>query len=120
MMSDSQLIKISFLIALIGLACLFALYVVLEPEHLTIKDITLSNIGHEVVVTGSISSIAVNNDHVFITLSDNSSSIKVVVFANTAKNHPEIYNLTSGVLTIQGKVDNYKGELEIVANKIGI
>ena len=120
MISDSQLMKISFLITIIGITCLFALNHFLEPEQLAIKDITLSHVGHEVVVSGSVASLTEKDGHVFITLSDNNSSIKVVMFANTAKIYPEIYNLTSGMLTIQGKVDNYKGELEIVANSIDI
>ena len=110
--------KISLTIVVIGITCLLVLYMILEPEELAIKDITISKVGHEVIVSGFVDSLSVKDDHVFITLKDNNSSIKVVMFANTAKNYPEIYNLTNEMIKVRGKVDNYKGELEIVANKL--
>lgn len=118
MISDYQLMKISLVIVVIGIICLLALYLILEPEELSIKDITTAKVGHEVIVSGFVESLSVKDDHVFITLKDNNSSIKVVMFANIAKTYPEIYNLTNEIITIRGTVDNYKGELEIVANKL--
>ncbi len=119
MISDKSLMKISFLVAVVGIVCLFITNLVIQPENLSIGNITSSKVGREVIVSGIISSMSTKDGHVFITLDDNNSNIKVVMFATTARNYPAVYNLTrNDKVTAKGKVENYKGELEIIADVI--
>ena len=57
------------------------------------------------------------NDHVFLKVADNTGEITIVAFKNS--NIDEAYDLEIGEeVSVLGRVDEYKGELEIIAKEI--
>ena len=73
--------------------------------------ITPDYIGQTVSVSGTISKISVGNGMTFITLEDEGELFPVVFFQ-------EIEDLFSGQkITVSGKVQEYKGRLQIVGEK---
>jgi DNA/RNA endonuclease YhcR with UshA esterase domain len=57
------------------------------------------------------------DDHVFLNIADNTGEITVVAFKNS--NIDEAYDLEVGEeVSVLGRIDEYKGELEIIAKEI--
>ena len=118
MTSDSQIMKMALIIAIIGIVSIFFIIQAIEPIKLSIGEITSSHVGHEVITNGTISSYYISDEHVFMIISDVSGEIKAVMFERDAKNSIA-YNLKNNDrVLIKGAVNNYKGELEIVVREI--
>ena len=117
MISDSQLMKLSFAITVIGIVSLFLIVQLIEPLFVRIGDINEAMSGQLIMTEGKISSFNTNDGHIFLTLSDKSGEIKVVMFKNqvTDSNY-ELKN--SDEIRVEGSVSIYENELEIIAEKI--
>ena len=117
-MNDKTLLKISLIISTIGLILLFLVSSYTRPPNVKISEITYDDVGRYTVIQGKISSKNVHKDgHIFLDISDETGTMKVVLFSSTAE------TLESGTLAclkkgksieIKGKVDEYKGSLEIL------
>jgi len=112
MISDKTLIRISFAIAAIGVAALYVLVAVTEPVKTQISGLTP---GQNVLISGIVSDYRESKGNIFFIL-ENSSTIKVVMFAPDAERSPEIKNNDS--VTVSGKVQYYRNELEIIARRV--
>lgn len=114
-MQDKTLLKLSFLTSIIGIA---ALYFIMQPSEIKIGDINRNYIGKTVKVLGEISSRYESKDgHIFLKFADSSGQIDVVIFKNSKVEK----NLEVGQkIEISGKVDEYKGQLEIIPKTIAI
>ncbi len=117
-MNDKTLLKISLLVSTIGLILLFFVSSYARPPNAKISEITYDDVGRYTVIQGKISSKSVHKDgHIFLDITDETGTMKVVLFSGTAE------TLESGTLAclvkgksieIKGKVDEYKGSLEIL------
>ena len=115
MVSDSQLIKLSLFITIIGILTIFILTLFIKPLEISISEISTSHFGREIITNGTIISYS-SNGNIFMTISDGKSEIKAVIFENNAAN---AYNLNNGDrILILGEVNNYKGELEIIVTEV--
>jgi len=116
-MNDKDIRNICLVLSVIGLIVLF-IGVNLVNTKTNIGDIDESYIGKTVLISGNISSNYYNNGNVFLDVKDQTGKIKAVVFENTMKklniNPKEI----SGCVEIKGSVNEYKGELEIIAERL--
>ena len=118
MISDKSLFRLSLCAAAAGLFALVAVAILIEPKHVAIAEITESDAGGLVVVRGEISSYSSKDENVFITLND-SAAIRIVLFSREAGKQPWVYDLKKrDAISVQGRVQVYRGELEIVAEKI--
>lgn len=118
MISDKSLFRVSLAVAAAGLLALVAITLVIEPKEMKIRDITGSAAGQSVSVKGVVDSYLTKDGNVFITLND-SAAIKIVVFSREAAKQPWVYDLKKGdIISAAGKVQVYRNELEIVAEKI--
>ena len=105
-----DLIKISAITALIGLIALFFLAFYLEPKPSQISEITESNFGEFVKLTGEVIKLKQGTITQF-DLVDERDAIKIISFKRL--------NISNGDrVEVIGKVDDYKGLLEINAEKI--
>ena len=121
-MNDESLQRLSLVLSLLGLLGLFLLSICLEPTKVSIKEIDESLLGKFIVTSGYVTKIREHEaGHVFLTL-ENESSIKVVIFANTArKNKATLEKIRKGSkIEVVGKLVEYKGELELVAKEIRV
>jgi DNA/RNA endonuclease YhcR with UshA esterase domain len=105
------LLKISFLISLIGIFLLMVLSNYLEPEIMKIKDINLLQINQKIKISGTIENIRNYHDFETITLKDETGKILITVDKNL--------NLTKNQsIIVIGRVSEYKNQTEIRSEKI--
>ena len=115
MISDRQLMRLSLIIAIVGVAALFLLTVFIEPRQTDIADINESMIGQNIMVNCIVESVYVNNA-VFLVVSDG-EKITAVALDRFAKE--KAMQLKAGdKVIVRGKVELYKGELEILISDV--
>lgn len=111
---------LSLAMAVAGLVALFIITLSIEPREITVSEISSELSGQVVVASGTISSYFSKEGNVFITLEDG-ASIKVVMFSRDAQKQPWVYDLRKGdSISVQGRVQLYKNELEIVAESVKV
>jgi len=110
-----DILKISIVVAIVGLISLFLISRVFTEE---VKEISELKIGQMERIRGMVTSVYVSRDsHVFLKVADNTGEITVVAFKNS--NIDEAYDLEIGEeVSVLGRVDEYKGDLEIIAKEI--
>lgn len=110
-----DILKISIAIAIIGIIALFFITQYSNETTVKIKDLKIGQIER---ITGMVTSVYVSkDDHVFLKVSDNTEEISVIAFKSS--NIDVAYELENGdQVSVLGKVDEYKGKLEIIAKEI--
>jgi len=121
MISDSSLQKVSLILAITGIIALLLISQGIEPRSVAIGDITSNLIGYQVSASGYVKDFYWHDGHFFATLSENREQIKIVMFERDAKKFPALSNVSKNSnLLVMGSVNEYEGELEIVAKEIKI
>ena len=110
-----NILKISIVIAVIGIIALFFITQYNNETITKIKDLKQGQIER---ITGMVTSVYVSkDDHVFLKVADNTGEISVIAFKSS--NIDTAYELENGdQISVLGKVDEYKNELEIIAKEI--
>ena len=110
-----DILKISIVVAIVGLIALFFISRIFTEE---VTEISELKIGQMERISGMVTSVYVSRDsHVFLKVADNTGEITVVAFKNS--NIDEAYELEIGEeVSVLGRVDEYKGNLEIIAKEI--
>lgn len=110
------MLSISAAFSMIGLFLLFIISSAMEPAEVGIKEIGYDDVGRYVRVRGIVSSVYYHPDgHVFLTLRDLEGKIKVVIFSDVAR---DLELRESDIITINGFVDYYHGELELIVEEV--
>jgi aspartyl/asparaginyl-tRNA synthetase len=120
-MEESALLRLSVICSVAGLAILFYTSAQTQPR-MNIDQIEIDDIGRSIRVCGTIESKRISNNHVFLDMSDESGSIKFVIFNNTALGLAERgmspTELEQGThLCAAGTVDEYpkgSGNMELI------
>jgi len=109
-----NLLKISIVIAIIGIVALFFIIMYSTEESIKISDLKIGQIER---ITGTVTSVYISkDDHVFLKVADNTGEISVVVFKGS--NIDEAYELEVGdEISVLGRVEEYKKKLEIIAKE---
>lgn len=122
-MDDSTLLKIAILVSTAGLIMLFFVSSYTSPANVKISEITYDDVGRYMVLTGKITSKYEHKDgHIFLDITDGTGDMKVVMFSSTASTLDSnlLACLEKGkTIEIKGKVDEYKGDLEIIPKEGG-
>ena len=124
-MNEKQLIRISILGSVITLILIFIFVSSINPVNVKIGDIGVNDAGKTVNITGVIRNLNMKNGYVFFTLSDETGEIQIVLWSNVMK-ELEIKgvnqtSLKDGMsINMEGTIDIYKGQLQIVPAKSGI
>ena len=110
-----DIIKISIVIAVVGI---IALFFITQYNSETITKIKDLKTGQTSKITGMITSVYVStDDHVFLKVADNTGEISVIAFKSS--NIDTAYDLENGdQVSVLGRVDEYKDKLEIIAKEI--
>lgn len=110
-----DILKISILVSVVGVISLFIISTIFTEE---VTEVSELKIGQMERINGMVTSVYVSRDsHVFLKVADNTGEITVVAFKNS--NIDEAYDLEIGEeVSVLGRVDEYEGELEIIAKEI--
>lgn len=111
-MKTENLLKISFVVMLIGILTIIILSNYAEPSLTKIQNINEMMIDEWVKINGTIIDLTNYNSTSIFLLEDNTATIKVVQY----NAYSDIHRGMS--VEIIGKVIEYKNELEIEASKI--
>jgi DNA/RNA endonuclease YhcR with UshA esterase domain len=109
-----DLIKISITVAIVGIIALFFIVKYQQQNTVKISDLEQGQIER---ITGMINSVYVSKDgHTFLKVTDSSGEISVVAFKSS---NIDVYDLEIGdQISVLGRVEEYKGSLEIIAKEI--
>lgn len=113
-MDDRQLFRFALCIALLGIIALYVVAEGIEIDTVNIDDITDEFLGKTVTISGTIQKITVLEKMTLITVAQQESlgTMLVVVF-------DPVSDLSQGdFITVSGAVKEYKGQLEVVADRI--
>ncbi len=117
-MRDETLLKLSLIISLIGLALLFAFAQAIEAEEVEIADIGKTLIDKNIELFVNIDSFYSSSGNYFLKVSDKTGNLTAVLFKQEASK-TDISKLKIGQqVKLSGKVSEYKGNLEVISNKI--
>ena len=104
-----DLTKLALLTALAGTVLLIILSKSLEPKQTSISDISEKMIDEYVKISGEATNAKASSSSTVFTVNDGTDKIKVIAYKDL--------NI-SGNVEVIGKVQEYKGILEIEAEKI--
>jgi len=111
-MDDKTLVRISLIWSLIGILVLIAISLFAKPPTVSISALE-DYLGKEVVIEGLVGDTTYQEDFSFIELKSKYDKVTVFAFENLDK---KVYK--NDEIRVKGKVQTYKGELEIIANEI--
>ena len=119
-MNEKNLLKLCLTCSILGLVILFIGVQYVEARVMYVGEIGEKEIGNLVSVKGRVYSRYYTGEHMFFTLKDKTGEIKVVVFENTIKRLGiEPGEIKNGLeISIEGVVERYKGELEILPERV--
>lgn len=111
-MKHDELFKICVMLGALGLVLMYASSLYIDVQEAELGEIDETWTGRNVEVTGNVSSFNTYEDILFIDLKDATGNITVVEF-NSRSSVDE-----GDAVIVEGHVDMYKGELEIIARNI--
>ena len=115
-MKEKTLLKVALIVSLLGLLILYLISDNLEIKEKNIEKITIDNKDEFVKIKGTVSNI-VDTEKVTIMEILQPQEITVVFF----KNEDKTINIQQGnEVEVIGKVDEYEGNLEIIADRIRV
>ena len=122
-LAKNFLLILSLFVSVIGLVLIYFASLNIDPKKTTISDITADMEGRKISVTGYlVQKRETKEGHLFLTVSDNKSTIQVPVFSDLTKSLAQ-NGITSkdfhtkDKLSVKGTVEIYKGSLQIVPKK---
>lgn len=112
-MEEKTLLKVALICSVIGIFIILIFADRLELSPMGISGISESLVDQSVKIQGKISAVRNTPSVLTLDIKDDSGSIKVVVF------NDQDSELSEGDLVeVTGKVKEYKGSIEIEANKV--
>jgi len=112
-MKDETILKISLIISITGIFLLLFILEFSEVKPFQIKDISEEQLELQVKIQGEIISIKETPGLYILKIDDLTETLTVIIFKE------EPINIKKGMyVEITGKVQEYKDELEIIADKI--
>jgi len=115
-MQEKTLLKIALIVTLLGLLILYLISDNIEIKEKNIEKITLENKDEFVKLRGIVSKV-IDTEKVTIMEITQPQEITVVLFKNENKTMP----IQKGnEVEIFGKVDEYEGKLEIIADRLRV
>lgn len=116
-MKDETLLKLSLIVAGVGLTGLFLLSGSMQPTQMAVAQLDDNILDQKVQVNGTASGLKTTSDgHTFFTLADSTGQIRVVAFASAKLEPPA----EGSKVTVKGRLQEYNGKLEIVADAISV
>ncbi|MEK6955450.1 MAG: OB-fold nucleic acid binding domain-containing protein [Nanoarchaeota archaeon] len=111
-MEDTKLLKISFIVAAIGLGILIVLGNVITLEESNIAKLDKKSLDKNVKIKGYIQNIQSSGSVKLLEIEDNTGKIIVVVFDN------KLYVKKGNIAEVEGKLTIREGKLQVNAETI--
>jgi len=112
-----KVMLVFLILAVVGITGLWIISGHVSSVEFKIGDITADNAGTFARVSGSIQRLSESEDGYFLTMSDSTDSIKAVIWK---RSFPHL-NLTENQnVEIIGTISLYRGEIEIIADRVEI
>ncbi|MCX6775023.1 MAG: OB-fold nucleic acid binding domain-containing protein [DPANN group archaeon] len=111
-MQERTLLIVALVWSLIGLFILLVLASFAQPPQPTISQLG-DNVGKVVVLNANVTSIDYKQDTVFFSLEDSTGNISAIFFGN-----PKYEIIVGDYVAVKGKVQLYKGDVEIVVQEL--
>ena len=115
-MQEKTLLKVALISSIVGLLILYLINDNIQINEKNIEKITIGNKDEFVKIRGIVSNV-VDTEKVVIMEITQPQQITVVLFKKENKTMP-IY--TGNEIEIFGKVDEYEGKMEIIADRVRI
>ena len=112
-MDNRGLFKTSLTLALIGILLLFVYSETITPKPKDISQINEKDLDKTIKIVGQITRVTDLPGIILLNLKDNTSQITILIFKEEKLNIKQ-----NDFLEIEGKITEYKGQLEIEAEKI--
>ncbi|MBN2101857.1 MAG: OB-fold nucleic acid binding domain-containing protein [Candidatus Aenigmarchaeota archaeon] len=119
-MKESSLKKITLAGSIIGLVFLYFVSVNIGQDYVKICEIGEKDIGSIITTMGFIDEMNFNKGHIFITLKDETGTIRVVIWNETVNSVGNEFRnkIERGtLLKLRGEVKKYESQIEIIPNK---
>ena len=116
-MKEKNLFKLALVCSLVGLVVLFFVSEKIEVEEIDVGKITSTDIGKEVRVIGRVERISDTEKVMFLEVGQEKvETVSVVLF----KEDRGIRLKEGDYIELLGEVDDYKGEINIIANAVKV
>ncbi len=118
-MNDTDLLKISFGVATLGLILLSAVSYYSTTPLVEVSELSYDDAGSKVAIRGEVTSVRIHEDgHIFLEVSDDTGEISIAIFKNVAEkldtvSRECIMNIGAKV-EVAGEVKEYREQLEII------
>lgn len=112
-MKKEHLTNISLIISIVGTLVLITLAEYTHPPFLQINEITEEHLESKITLQAKVLTIRNSEDLSFLTLSDSTGTIKALTF-------DELDLKKNSRIEIEGVVEKYQGEFEILIDKINL
>lgn len=121
MIRQKDIINISLLVSIVGILLLVVVVDSIQPQEIQIENITDDMVYERVVINGVIQNLRINDGHIFFEI-DDGSQIKVVIFESQLHDLEISYDdFENGKnILIDGVIEVYKGELEILPKNVAL
>jgi len=116
MVSRERLSAIALLAAVAGMAMLFLAAKTFEPKPVKISEIDKALVGWPVSVNVQVESVYRAGETLLMQAFDGTGKIKAVMFKASRENQAMLCK--NCFASLEGKVQLYKGELEIVVERV--
>lgn len=116
-MEDKTITGLSFLLAIAGIAGLWAVSTILKPEAVRIADIDASDSGKIVKIDGVLVSVIERDGNYFLKVSDG-AEIRAVIFKGATGRVPASSLANGSAVSLTGQVMLYRGEPEILVQSL--
>ena len=119
----NHLVTISLICSLAGLSLIYIADINLQPVQLKIREITFEMVGRKVTTTGYINYVRTHPEgHLFLTIGYNDDKIEVPLFngfvSSLEGNGLSEDDFQKGKrIIVEGLVDEYQGQLQIVPRR---
>ncbi|MEE8402742.1 MAG: exodeoxyribonuclease VII large subunit [Candidatus Hydrothermarchaeaceae archaeon] len=123
-MNDSDLLKMSFGVATVGLVLLFIVSSYSTVSVVKISELSYDDTGSKVAVRGDVISVRTHKDgHIFIEVDDGTGELTIAIFKNVAEKLDtaarECITKVGARVEIAGEVKEYRERLEIIPQGTG-
>lgn len=109
---ERVVLRLCIIMAISGLTLTYLATKMHEPQITEVGGIKKEMIGETVAVKGKVEDEYISEDTLFFTLKNNSKTIQVVKFSYNGN------KIGDKDVIVEGKVDEYNNELEIIAENI--
>ena len=111
-MKDKALLKLAFLWSLVGIIILICIAFFTEPELVDISELE-DEIGKTIIIQGKVIETNYKSKVTFFSINDGTGEVTTVMFDTPSESLE-----ADDKVQVKGKVEYYKGELEIIADEI--